>query len=86
MSKEVGTSEAVRQYDAHPATILRLILTGRVSAHKDANGRWLIRRSDLDRWNRQRVRRKSFSTTQPETDTEQPAASTPATSAVELPA
>lgn len=51
------TSEAVRQFQMHPATVLRLILTQRVSAEKDSNGRWLVRRSDLERWNRQRVRR-----------------------------
>lgn len=51
------TSEAVRQFGMHPATVLRLILTQRVAAEKDVNGRWLIRRSDLERWNRQRVRR-----------------------------
>jgi hypothetical protein len=50
------TSEAVRTYHAHPVTILRLILTGRVSAEKDANGRWLIVRADLERWNRTRRR------------------------------
>jgi excisionase family DNA binding protein len=44
------TSEAVRQFQMHPATVLRLILTQRVTAHKDANGKWLIRRSDLERW------------------------------------
>lgn len=51
------TSEAVRQFQMHPATVLRLILTQRVSAEKDANGRWLIRRSDLEAWNRKRQRR-----------------------------
>ena len=51
------TSEAVRQFQMHPATVLRLILTRRVAAHKDANGRWLVRRTDLERWDRQRVRR-----------------------------
>ena len=56
---EVTTSEAVRQFQMHPATVLRLILTGRVEAHKDADGKWLIRRSDLERWNRQRLRRAS---------------------------
>ena len=55
--KTVTTSEAVRQFQMHPATVLRLILTQRVSAHKDANGKWLIRRSDLERWNKQRIRR-----------------------------
>jgi hypothetical protein len=53
----VTTSEAVRQFGMHPATVLRLILTQRVTAHKDVNGKWQVRRSDLERWNRQRVRR-----------------------------
>jgi excisionase family DNA binding protein len=51
------TSEAVRQFGMHPATVLRLILTNRVVAHKDGNGKWLVRRSDLERWNSQRVGR-----------------------------
>lgn len=51
------TSEAVRQFRMHPATVLRLILTQRVAAEKDSNGRWLVRRSDLERWNAQRVHR-----------------------------
>jgi hypothetical protein len=58
MPEELTTSEAVRQFQMHPATVLRLILTQRVAAHKDANGKWLVRRSDLERWNRQRVRRE----------------------------
>jgi hypothetical protein len=41
----------------HPATVLRLILTGRVQAHKNADGRWLINKESLERWNRQRVRK-----------------------------
>ena len=53
----ITTSEAVRQFEMHPATVLRLILTQRVTAHKDGNGKWLIQRSDLEKWNRQRVRR-----------------------------
>ena len=53
----VTTSEAVRQFGMHPTTVLRLILTQRVTAHKDVNGKWLVRRSDLERWNRQRVHR-----------------------------
>lgn len=51
------TSEAVRQFQMHPATVLRLILTQRVAAEKDSNGRWLVRRSDLEAWNRNRQRR-----------------------------
>jgi len=34
----------------------------RLEARKDANGRWLISKESLERWNRQRVRR----TPQPE--------------------
>jgi Helix-turn-helix domain len=51
------TSEAVRQFQMHPATVQRLILTCRVAAQKDVNGRWLIKRSDLETWSRQRVRK-----------------------------
>jgi len=54
MPEVVTTSEAVRLFQMHPATVLRLILTGRVSAEKDANGRWQVSRADLERWNRQR--------------------------------
>ena len=41
----------------HPATVLRLILTQRVMARKDPNGRWLISKDSLERWNRERVRK-----------------------------
>jgi Helix-turn-helix domain len=51
------TSEAVRRFSMHPATVLRLILTGRVTAQKDTNGHWLIDRDSLERWNRNRQRR-----------------------------
>ena len=54
MREVLTTSEAVRQFQMHPATVLRLILTQRVAAKKDANGKWLIRRSDLETWNRNR--------------------------------
>lgn len=54
---EIGTSEAVRLYRMHPATVLRLILTEQVVARKDANGRWLIRRGDLDIWAARRKQR-----------------------------
>ena len=56
MQEVVTTSEAVRIFRMHPATVLRLILTQRVAAEKDSNGRWLVRRSDLEAWQRQRVR------------------------------
>ncbi len=57
MHDVLTTSEAVRHFSMHPATVLRLILTGRVTAQKDMNGHWLINRDSLERWNRQRVRR-----------------------------
>lgn len=54
---EMTTSQAVRTYGAHPNVLLRLILTGRLKARKNADGRWLISKESLDCWNRQRVRR-----------------------------
>ena len=57
MTKVLTTSEAVREFRMHPATVLRLILTRRVGARKDGNGRWLVQRSDLEKWSRSRIRR-----------------------------
>lgn len=57
MKEVLTTSEAVRTFQMHPATVLRLILTQRVAAKKDADGRWLITRDSLERWHSQRVRR-----------------------------
>jgi hypothetical protein len=57
MQEVLTTSEAVRRFSMHPATVLRLILTQRVTAKKDADGHWLISKESLDRWNRNRVRR-----------------------------
>jgi hypothetical protein len=54
MQEVLSTTEAVRMFQMHPATVLRLILTQRVAAEKDRSGRWLIRRSDLEAWNRTR--------------------------------
>lgn len=54
---ELTTSQAVRTYDTHPNVLTRLILMGRLEAHKNADGRWLINRESLERWNSQRVRR-----------------------------
>lgn len=54
---ELTTSEAVRAFQMHPATVLRLILTQRVTARKNRDGRWLIQRADLEEWDAQRVRR-----------------------------
>jgi hypothetical protein len=57
MTETVTTSEAVRIFGAHPGTIRLLILTKRVSATKDVDGRWQVSRADLERWNSQRIRR-----------------------------
>jgi hypothetical protein len=57
MQEVLTTSEAVRHFSMHPATVLRLILTGRVTAQKNANGHWLISRESLERWDRLRLRR-----------------------------
>jgi hypothetical protein len=54
---ELTISQAVRTYETHPNVLNRLILMGRLKARKNADGRWLINRESLDRWNRQRVRR-----------------------------
>lgn len=54
---EMTTAEAVRAYGTHPNVLNRLILMGRLEAHKNADGRWLISKESLERWNRQRVRR-----------------------------
>jgi Helix-turn-helix domain len=55
--EEVTTSQAARMYDTHPNVLNRLILLGRISARKNADGHWLISRESLENWNRQRVRR-----------------------------
>jgi hypothetical protein len=55
--EEVTTSQAARMYDTHPNVLNRLILMGRISARKNADGHWLISRESLENWNRQRVRR-----------------------------
>lgn len=54
---ELSTSQAVRAYETHPNVINRLILLGRLKARKNADGRWLISKKSLERWNRQRRRR-----------------------------
>jgi hypothetical protein len=54
---ELTTSQAVRAFDVHPNILNRLILMGRLEARKNADGRWLISKESLERWNRQRVRR-----------------------------
>ncbi len=54
---EMTTSQAVRAFEVHPNVLIRLILMGRLAARKNADGRWLINRESLERWNRQRMRR-----------------------------
>jgi len=54
---ELTTSQAVRTYETHPNVLNRLILMGRLKARKNADGRWLISKEALERWNRQRTRR-----------------------------
>jgi hypothetical protein len=54
---ELTTSQAVRTYKTHPNVLIRLILMGRLTASKNADGHWLISKDSLERWNRQRVRR-----------------------------
>ncbi len=54
---ELTTTQAVRAYETHPNVLNRLILMGRLKARKNADGRWLISKQSLDKWNRQRVRR-----------------------------
>jgi hypothetical protein len=62
---ELTTSQAVRAYKTHPNVLHRLILVGRLIAHKNADGRWLISKESLEHWNRQRVRRARTPEPQP---------------------
>ena len=54
---ELTTSQAAREYQTHPNVLNRLILTGRLIAHKNVDGHWLISRESLEHWNATRVRR-----------------------------
>jgi hypothetical protein len=56
--KELTTSEATRWYATNPNVLSRLILMGRLEARKDIDGRWLISKRSLERWNRHRIRRR----------------------------
>jgi Helix-turn-helix domain len=66
---ELTTTQAVRAYNTHPNVLNRLILMGRLKARKNADGRWLIRRESLERWNRQRTRRAEKPAADPVTKT-----------------
>jgi predicted site-specific integrase-resolvase len=54
---ELTTSQAVQLYGVFPNVLHRMILMGRLEARKNADGRWLISKDSLERWNRQRKRR-----------------------------
>jgi len=54
---ELTTSQAMQTYRVFPNVLHRMILMGRLKARKDANGRWLISKESLERWNNQRVRK-----------------------------
>jgi hypothetical protein len=54
---ELTTSQAVRAYGVFPNVLHRLILMSRLEARKDENGRWLISKESLERWNSKRLRR-----------------------------
>ena len=57
MKERLTIAQASRTYDAHMVTLTRLCLMGRLEAAKGPDGRWLISKESLERWNRQRVRR-----------------------------
>jgi hypothetical protein len=54
---ELTTSQAVQAYGVFPNVLHRMILMGRLEARKNADGRWLISKKSLERWDRKRVRR-----------------------------
>jgi predicted site-specific integrase-resolvase len=54
---ELTTSQAVQTYGVFPNVLHRMILMGRLKARKNADGRWLISKDSLERWDRNRVRR-----------------------------
>ena len=54
---ELTTSQAMQAYKVFPNVLHRMILMGRLEARKNADGRWLISKESLERWNRQRARR-----------------------------
>jgi hypothetical protein len=54
---EITASQAAKKYGVFPHVLYRMILMGRLEAHKDVDGRWLISTQSLERWNSRRVRR-----------------------------
>jgi hypothetical protein len=57
--QELTTAQAVRAYNTHPNVLNRLILLGRLDARKNEDGRWLISKESLDRWDRKRTRKSA---------------------------
>jgi excisionase family DNA binding protein len=55
----VTVQQAARESDCTYTYLYTILRSGKLLAHKDpaGTGRWLIRRSDFEAWNRQRVRR-----------------------------
>lgn len=54
---ELTTSQAVRKYGVFPGALHRLILLGRLKAHKNEFGVWMISKDSLETWNRNRTRK-----------------------------
>ncbi len=54
---ELTMSQAVQAYGVYPNVLHRMILMGRLEARKNADGRWLISKQSLEKWNAKRVRR-----------------------------
>jgi hypothetical protein len=54
---ELTTSQAMQTYQVFPNVLHRMILMGRLKARKNADGRWLISKKSLERWNLRRVQR-----------------------------
>jgi hypothetical protein len=54
---EITASQAAKKYGVFPHVLYRMILMGRLEAHKDVDGRWRISTQSLERWNSRRVRR-----------------------------
>jgi predicted site-specific integrase-resolvase len=54
---ELTTSQAMQAYKVFPNVLHRMILMGRLKARKNSDGRWLISKESLERWDSQRVRK-----------------------------
>ena len=61
VEKRLTIAQASRTFDAHMVTLARLCLMGRLEATKGPDGRWLIKKTSLESWNRQRKRQAPIS-------------------------